>query len=59
VIDLSRLRFMDSTGVNAIVRLAEGRGGHGVVLRDPRRNVAKLLDLVGIGGRAGIRVVTT
>ncbi|HZD05716.1 MAG TPA: STAS domain-containing protein [Longimicrobiales bacterium] len=46
VLDLSELEFMDSTGVHAILTLAERVAG--VILRAPGPQVGKLLDLVVI-----------
>ena len=52
-IDLSNLSFMDSTGIRAILALAERAGGS-VLLRHPTANVRKVIDLTGIVGRDGI-----
>lgn len=39
VIDVSRLTFMDSTGIRVLQTLAQGPGATRVVLRSPRRGV--------------------
>lgn len=54
VIDVSRLTFMDSTGIRVLQTLAKGPGATRVVLRSPRRGVQKVLELVGIGKRPPI-----
>jgi len=56
VLDLTDLTFLDSHGIKAIVRLAESACPHGLVLRSPRPNVRRVLDIVKIDGIAGIRV---
>jgi anti-anti-sigma factor len=48
VIDLSRLTFMDSTGIRVLETVATGPPATRVVLRGPRRGVRKVLELVGI-----------
>ena len=50
VFDLSRLTFIDSSGVNFLVRTdqtARARGA-GVVVRSPARHVHKVLDICGV-----------
>lgn len=48
VIDLSRLRFMDSTGLKALVDARRSVGTDGsIVLRAPTEMVRKLLDITG------------
>lgn len=54
VIDVSRLTFMDSTGIRVLQTLAKGPGATRVVLRSPRRGVQKVLELVGIAKRPPI-----
>jgi anti-anti-sigma factor len=56
VIDVSRLTFMDSTGIRVLQTLATGPGATRVVLRSPRRGVQKVLELVGIAKRPPIAV---
>ena len=52
IVDLSRLEFLDSSGIRAI--LAIGMSDRRVVLRRPAPRVKKVLDLTGIIGRHGI-----
>lgn len=47
VVDLSELRFIDSTGIRALLRLAQ-RTDRGVVLRAPRDNVRRALEIVRV-----------
>lgn len=54
VIDVSRLTFMDSTGIRVLQTLTKGPGATRVVLRSPRRGVQKVLELVGIAKRPPI-----
>jgi anti-anti-sigma factor len=54
VIDVSRLTFMDSTGIRVLQTLAKGPGATRVVLRSPRRGVQKVLELVGMARRPPI-----
>jgi anti-anti-sigma factor len=48
VIDMSRLTFMDSTGIRVLETVAMGPAAVRVVLRSPRRGVQRVLELVGI-----------
>ena len=56
VFDLTDLTYLDSQGIKAIVRLAESACPRGLVLRSPRDNVRRVLDIVKIEDIAGIRV---
>lgn len=57
VIDASELAFMDSSGVVVLLEVARSRNGGGpVVLRGPRPNVRKVIDLVLPGGVEGLEV---
>jgi anti-sigma B factor antagonist len=56
VFDLTDLTYLDSSGIKAIVRLAESVCPQGLVLRSPRDNVRRVLDIVQIEQVAGIRV---
>jgi anti-anti-sigma factor len=56
VIDVSRLTFMDSTGIRVLQTLATGPGAARVVVRSPRRGVQKVLELVGVAKRPPIAV---
>jgi stage II sporulation protein AA (anti-sigma F factor antagonist) len=55
VVDLSALRFLDSTGIQAIIETAR-RTDRGVVLRRPRPNVQRVIDLTGVTAQHGIRI---
>lgn len=55
VLDLSGLKFVDSTGIRAFLRLAAKRS-EGIVLRDPRPNVRSVLAVTGIDERIGVRI---
>jgi anti-anti-sigma factor len=55
VVDMSALRFLDSTGIQAIIATAR-RTDRGVVLRNPRPNVRRVIDLTGVTAQDGIRV---
>lgn len=55
VLDISDLAFLDSSGIREIIALAGRVGGKGVLLRHPRPNVRRVLDLVDVAGRNGIR----
>ena len=52
IVDLSRLEFIDSSGIRAILEL--GVPGRRLILRGPSPRVKKVLDLTGIIGRRGI-----
>jgi anti-anti-sigma factor len=53
-LDLSELRFMDSTGYHAIVRLAERLRCPRLVIRKPHHMVARVLELTHIERVPGI-----
>jgi anti-sigma B factor antagonist len=53
VLDLSDLAFMDSSGIRAVLAIAERSSGS-VLLREPNGSVRKVIDLTGIVGRHGI-----
>ena len=55
VLDLSDLQFLDSTGIRAFLQLANDRT-EGVVLRNPRPNVRRVLEIAGVGETLGVRV---
>jgi anti-anti-sigma factor len=52
-LDLIELMFIDSSGIRAILALAECAKGS-LVLRHPSDAVRKIIDLTGIVGRNGI-----
>ncbi len=54
VLDLTKLTFMDSSGLQAVVALAQRVDG-GVVLRCPPPNVLRVLDILGVNAAVGIR----
>jgi anti-sigma B factor antagonist len=56
VLELSGVPFLDSSGIKAVVALARELDGRGLVLRNPADNVRKLLRLVDVVGRNGIRL---
>jgi anti-anti-sigma regulatory factor len=55
ILDLSELTFIDATGTRALLELAELTAPRGVVLRHPRTNVDRVLEIVRIEA-LGIRV---
>lgn len=55
VLDPSELTFLDSTGIRAFLVVANTVEG-GVILRKPTPSVRRVLDLVGIEARWGIRI---
>ena len=50
-VDLVRLTFLDEEGLGALVRTSElaSEAGASFVLRQPRRHVERLLQIVGLG----------
>jgi anti-anti-sigma factor len=56
VLDIEELVFVDSSGLKAILRLTETACPHGIVLRWPRDNVLRVLDILNVEGVRGIRV---
>lgn len=55
VLDLAELTFLDSTGIQAFLVVA-GKVDGGVLLRKPTPFVRRVLELIGIEGRRGIRI---
>lgn len=55
LLDIAELDFIDTSGINAILRLAE-TSPQGLVLRWPRDNVMRVLDNLGIQQIQGVRV---
>lgn len=45
---LSDLRFMDATGLEALLTASEGHGPHSITVRGPSRQVRRVLELVGL-----------
>ena len=56
VLELSGVSFLNSSGIRAVVALARELDGRGLVLRNPAENVRKVLRLVDVVGRDGIRL---
>jgi anti-anti-sigma factor len=56
VLDISDVEFVDSKGVNAILRLAKDECPHGLILYHPRGNVQRVLDIFAVEKVAGISV---
>lgn len=46
--DLSELTFLDSTGLNLLIRTAQSHPGGKVQLRSPTPNVRRVLELAGL-----------
>jgi anti-sigma B factor antagonist len=56
-LDLSELRFMDSSGIHALIQIARKRNGEGrLVLKSPRGAVAMVLRVAGIERVEGLRI---
>jgi len=55
VLELSDLTFCDSSGIRAILRLAQ-TVPDGVMLRNVRDNVKTVLEIAGVDGASGVRV---
>ena len=56
VLDLSGLTFLDSMGIRAILRSATADGQEGVLLRNPRPNVRRVLSVAGVNEAMGVRI---
>jgi anti-anti-sigma factor len=60
VLDLSELTFLDSCGMRALLDLARARNGNGpVVILDPSRAVARLLEIIGVEEHPGMELRAT
>jgi anti-anti-sigma factor len=46
-IDLAGLTFIDSSGIRALIRIADGCAPRQVILRSPRPNVLKIFEITG------------
>ena len=56
-LDLSELRFVDSSGVQAILTLAKSVNGNGpLVLLNPTEAVSRVLEILGLDEHVDIRV---
>ena len=56
-LDVSQLRFVDSTGLQELLDLAATLSGGAILLRDPPRFLLKLLRVTGLDRSDRIRVV--
>lgn len=56
VLDVGDLEFVDSAGLRAIVRLSEDVCPYGLVLRSPKDNVLRVIEMLRLEHIAGIRV---
>jgi anti-anti-sigma factor len=56
ILDLGDLEFIDSAGLRTIVRLSEDVCPYGIVLRSPRDNVLRVLEMLSIERIPSIRV---
>ena len=56
VLNIVNLTFVDSSGVRAILRLAETACPNGVVLRWPPNNVLRTLEILAVERVPGIRI---
>jgi anti-anti-sigma factor len=57
-LDLSDLSFVDSTGIAAILQIAEPLAFGALVLTRPQPTVKRVLDITGVHGQGNIRVLT-
>jgi anti-anti-sigma factor len=48
-LDVSELTFLDSTGLNLLIRTAQSYPDRRLQLRSPTPNVRRVLDLAGLG----------
>jgi anti-anti-sigma factor len=55
ILECSRLTFLDSSGIRAILRLASQTAGS-VVIRNPCPPVSTVLTIAGLDERTGVRV---
>jgi anti-anti-sigma factor len=56
VLNIADLAFVDSSGVRAILRLAETACPNGVLLRWPPNNVLRTLEILAVEQVPGIRI---
>jgi len=56
IVDLTDLTFIDATGARALVMFAKRLWPRTLVLRNPSGEVGKVLDVLEIEGRLGIRI---
>ena len=54
--DLSEVPYIDSTGIGVLVGFAHraAEAGKGFAVRNPQRNVARVLSLLGLGAELGL-----
>ena len=56
ILDIADLAFLDSAGLKVIVQVADVACPQGLVLRWPRDNVLRVLEVLRVEDIAGIRV---
>ena len=56
VLNIADLTFVDTSGIRAILRLAETACPNGVVLRWPPNNVLRALEILSVEKVPGIRI---
>jgi anti-anti-sigma factor len=56
VLNIADLAFLDTSGIRAILRLAKATCSNGLVLRWPRDNVLRALEILGVEKVRGIRI---
>jgi len=57
-LDLGGLAFMDSSGIQALIRAAHGLEGHGrLLLRSPGHLVRRILSLIPMDKRSNVDIV--
>jgi len=55
VVDASGLTFLDSSGIRAIVQMAQDCG-RTLIFRNPPENVRKVLEIAGVNETMGVRI---
>jgi anti-anti-sigma factor len=56
ILDLAELVFLDSSGINAFIRLARAAEPGRLILQDPVFEVRRVLDLVGLDSLANLEI---
>lgn len=56
-VDLAQVPYIDSTGIGVLVGAANRAADEGrtIVVANPQRNVARVLDLLGVGDALSVR----
>ena len=58
IVDLSKVTFMDSTGIGALLKAASALGDRGcIIVHGSHGSVKKVLDLTGIGAATNIHII--